>query len=395
MVALAMPALMATTGVAIDFAIFNFKLTKLQAAADQSAIAAAKELAVVNAKTTSITQAAENFARTNLANSDAALEVGVEIGTKKDFVKVTLKEMWTPNFAQFIGVEMTPVIARATAKLAGTANICVLALNPTTGRAIFMDKQAKLKATGCAVYSDSSSPEGLRLDLASEMQAALVCSVGGVTAKTTAITPAPTTDCPFLPDPLSSRNAPSVGICKATALHVSTGSLILDPGTYCGGIKINKTANVTFRAGNYVITDGPFEISDSATVKSDNAAFFLKGEKTVLKFTGATNIAMTGAITGDMAGLLFFEDRSVSQGRLHRINSANANNLTGTIYLSQGKLRIDPNSSIAQNSAYTAIIANQVEIDEGPTLVLNTNYGASNVPVPEGIVLSADVVLSD
>jgi hypothetical protein len=286
-------------------------------------------------------------------------------------------------------------VAHATAKLAGTANVCILTLDPTAVKAFHMDKQAKLKATGCAVYSDSSHTQGIRLDQNSELAAALICAVGGVKAKTTAITPVPTTDCPFLPDPLSSRNEPPVGVCKATALNIKTGNVVLDPGTYCAGIKINGTANVTFRPGNYIIKDGAFEISGSATVKSDNAAFFLKGEKSVLNFRGATSIAMTGAISGDMAGLLFFEDRSVSIGRVHRIDSANANILTGTIYLSRGKLIIDPNSPVAQDSAYTAIIANEVEIDQGPTLVLNSDYGSSNVPVPEGINLSSQVVLAD
>ncbi len=395
MFAVATPAIMATTGVAVDFAIFNLKLTKLQAAADQSAIAAVKELVVVNAKPSSVAEAAASFVRANLENSGTSVDVGVEIGAKKNSVKITLTETWTPTFAPFIGVKVTPIIARATAKLAGTANICVLTLNPSSAKAFHMDKEAKLNANGCAVYSDSSHAQGIRLDQNSELTAALVCAVGGVTAKASAITPAPTTDCPFLPDPLASRNEPPRGSCRETGLVLKAGSTMLDPGTYCGGIKISGTAKVSFRPGNYVIVDGPFEISGKATVKSDNAGFYLAGEQSVLNFTGTTNIAMTGATTGDMAGMLFFEDRSVSQGRIHRINSANANKLTGTIYLSQGKLRIDPNSSVAQDSAYTAIIANEVEIDEGPTLVLNSDYGASNVPVPEGINLSSQVVLTD
>jgi Flp pilus assembly protein TadG len=395
MFSLAMPAVMATTGVAIDFSIYSLKLTKLQAAADQSAIAAVKELAVVNSKAATVTQAAEGFARSILGNSVGSLAVAVDVGAKKDSVKITLTETWTPYFAQYIGAQVTPVVARATAKLAGTANVCILTLSPSDVKAFHMDKQAKVKANGCAIYSNSSHSQSIRLDQFSEISAALVCAVGGVKAKSTAVTPSPTTDCPVLPDPLSSRNEPAAGACKAAALIIKSGAATLDPGTYCGGIKISGAANVTFRAGNYIIKDGPFEISGSATVKSNNAAFYLKGELSVINFTGSTNIAMTGGTTGDMAGLLLFEDRSVSLDRVHRINSSNANQLTGTIYLSRGKLIIDPNSSIAQDSAYTAIIANQVEIDQGPTLVLNTDYSASNVPVPEGINLSSQVVLAN
>jgi hypothetical protein len=271
----------------------------------------------------------------------------------------------------------------------------VLALNGSNVKAIHMDKQAKLQATGCGVYSNSNHTQSIRLDQNSEITAALVCAVGGVKAKTTAVNPSPTTDCAVLADPLASRKAPTVSGCSATKLVLKSGATVLDPGTYCGGIKITGSATVTFRPGAYVISDGMFEISGNAIVTSNNAAFYLQGESTMLNFTGDTTVEMTGAVSGDLAGLLFFEDRSVSIGRTHRINSSNARKLTGTIYLANGRLRIDPNTSVAQDSAYTAIIANEVEIDEGPTLVLNSDYGSSNVPVPEGIRLSTQVVLSE
>lgn len=395
MFSLALPAILGTAGVAIDFSIFNLKLSKLQAAADQSAVAAVKELAVVNVKSSSVVEAAEGFAKAAVSNSSSLIEVNVKIGEKKDSVKVTLTEKWTPFFAHFIGASVTPVVATATAKLAGSANICVLALNPSKSKAFHMDKQAKLNAPGCGVYSNSRDAQSIRLDLDSEMTAALVCAVGGVKSKSSAVTPAPTTDCPELPDPLSSRKQPVAGSCKATGLKLKSDSHVLDPGTYCGGIEISGSAMVTFRAGDYIIRDGKFDVSGKASVKAENAAFFLKGEASTLNFTGDTTVEMTGATTGDMAGLLFFEDRTVSVGRIHRLNSANAHKLTGTIYLARGRLRVDPNNSVAQDSAYTAIIANEVEIDEGPTLVLNSDYGASNVPVPDGIRMSSQVVLSN
>lgn len=391
--AVAIPALMGAAGIAVDFSIFNLKLTKLQGAADQAAIAAVKELSVVNTSKSSVTEVANGFVKASLANANVTVDV--LIGAKNDSVKITVTEIWTPFFAHFIGANVTPVLASATAKFAGMANVCVLALSSSDEKAIHMDKQAKLQATGCGVYSNSNHNQSIRLDQNSEMTATLICAAGGVKAKTKAVKPGATTDCPILPDPLSSREAPLSGACKATTLEIKAGSMVLDPGHYCGGLKISGTANVTFRPGDYIIGDGVFEVSGNATVKSDNAAFYLKGEATTLNFTGNTTVDMAGAKSGNMAGLLFFEDRGVSLGRIHRINSANARRLTGTIYLANGKLRIDPNSSVAQDSAYTAIIAREIEIDEGPTLVLNSDYGATNVPVPDGIRIGSQVVLSE
>jgi Flp pilus assembly protein TadG len=392
---LALPAVLAVIGASADFAVYGMKLTRLHAAADQAAISGAKELTVVHADASTVSQAADRYARSIFGNSGGSLDVKVEVSSKKDSVKVTLTERWTPFFAQFIGLNVTPVVVTATAKLAGAANICVLTLNPSATKAMHMDKLARLMAPDCAVHSNSSHVQAIRLDKNSQLSAALICAVGGVQAKTDAITPAPTTDCPVLPDPLAARVAPPIGTCKSTNLTLSSGTHTLNPGTYCGGIKISGTAKVSFTKGNYIIKDGVFDVSGTASVSSENAGFYLKGESSILNFTGNTTLSMTGATTGEMAGLLFFEDRNVSIGRIHRINSAYANKLTGTIYLSKGKLRIDPNSSVAQDSAYTAIIANQVEVDEGPTLVLNSDYGASNVPVPEGIQMSSQVVLTE
>ncbi len=96
-----------------------------------------------------------------------------------------------------------------------------------------------------------------------------------------------------------------------------------------------------------------------------------------------------------MAGLLFFGDRKVSSIVKHKIQSAHADELTGTIYLPRGHLLVDPNTSVAQKSAYTAIIVHKLEVNEGPTLTLNSNYGATEVPVPDGVRSDSQVVLAD
>ena len=59
--------------------------------------------------------------------------------------------------------------------------------------------------------------------------------------------------------------------------------------------------------------------------------------------------------------------------------------LLGTFYLSQGKLVIDADKPIADRSAYTIIVARQVQLFSGPNLVLNTDYGSTDIPVPAGV----------
>jgi hypothetical protein len=85
-----------------------------------------------------------------------------------------------------------------------------------------------------------------------------------------------------------------------------------------------------------------------------------------------------------MAGLLFFASRSQSNA-VYQVLSNNAHQLLGTIYLPTGQLSIDANQPIADQSAYTAIITRKLTANAGPTIVLNTNYDQTDVPVPNGI----------
>lgn len=393
--AVALPALLAGVGLATDYGILEMKRTHLQNVADQTAISAVKELTLANSQKVSVVSVADSYARAMAVEDNSTLSVNVSVNDKDGSVAVVLKEAWSPFFAHFLSAGVTPIVVNAKAQLAGKTNLCVLTLDPSGTKALHMDRQARMQANGCAVYSNSKHTQGIRLDQNSELTAAMVCSVGGVIAKTSAVKPAPSLDCPVIDDPLIGRQPTKLTTCTQKNLVLSTGTHVLSKGRYCGGLKITGDAKVSFEEGDFTIADGVFEVSGNAVATAKNSAFFLEGAATTLQFTGKSTIAMSGAKDGPLAGILFFEDRTVALGRQHRINSQNADELTGTIYLPRGKLRIDPNDEVAENSAFTAIVAYRLEIDEGPTLVLNSNYGDTNVPVPEGIRIGSQVVLSE
>lgn len=389
---LALPALMGGMGLASDYAQFVSKRSELQSAADSAALAAAKEFTLASATDTTIAAAARSFAAATTHNT---ISTSVQIDSANESVTVEVREEWTPFFAHFLGADITPVIVHATATLAGRANTCVLALKEDDEKTIDLTKNAKLKATGCGVYANSADDESIKVKTGASIKADLTCTVGGVEYAGGSITPAALTDCPKLDDPLSSRVAPPVGACDYTNKTVSGGVVTLAPGTYCGGLNITGTAVVTLTEGIYVMKDGALHISGNADVTGDYAGFYLTGNNAVININGNATINFKGPRTGDLAGLLFFEDRAAPKERTHRISAANAHTLTGTIYLPRGELRIDPSAKVAENSAYTAIIAQTLRLSDGPELVLNSNYGATDVPVPAGIKASAQIVLSD
>ncbi len=397
MFALGLPGLLAAVGVASDFAILEMKRSSLQAAADASALASAKELSIASSTDTTVTNAAKNYVTTELSANDSAAVPTVTVNRSAGSVTVALSESWTPFFAQFISTGVTPVNVQATAKLAGSTNICVLALNASDNKTMHLDTSAKMTANGCGVYSNANHNHAIWLDNNATITAALTCAVGGIKLKSGgAITPAAVTNCPVVADPLASRPKPTIpSACSATNLVLSSGTTTLAPGLYCGGLKVTGTAQVNLSAGTYVISGAPLEVSGTSTFTGSHVGFYLDGPAATLYFKDTATINLTGATNSEMAGLLVFEDPAAPAGRQHHIASTNVQNLTGTIYLPQGYLLVDPNAAVAGSSAYTAIIANRLELTAGPELILNSNYGSTDVPVPAGIKSTATVVLTN
>jgi Flp pilus assembly protein TadG len=393
--AVASPIFLAAAGLAIDYSTHSMKVAQLQAAADASALGAAKELALAGSSDAAIESVAASYVDAEFSDSGSTVTSTAYVNRSAGTLRVVLEELWQPTFAHFLNADITPIRVDATASLVGGTNICILALDGSGTKAIHLDKNAKLQANGCGVHSNSTHAQGIRLDMDSSMHAAMICSTGGYKAKTTSVSPKPTTDCPAFPDPLVGRTAPVAGSCDKTGLTITSGSHTLLPGTYCGGLKIKGTASVTFTSGTYIIKDGKFVVADDAKIEGEHVGFYLLGSATIVNFTEQASVTLTGAVDGDMAGLLFFEDRSAPLNRKHHFQSTKVDVLTGTIYLSRGQLLVDPNTAVAEDSAYTAIIANRIELTEGPELVLNSDYGATDVPVPAGIQSTAQVVLSE
>jgi hypothetical protein len=65
--------------------------------------------------------------------------------------------------------------------------------------------------------------------------------------------------------------------------------------------------------------------------------------------------------------------------------SNNIRNLLGVVYIPEAKLIVQGTDQIAEQSAWTVIVARQLQLKGSPTLVINRNYAVSDVPVPTGV----------
>jgi hypothetical protein len=60
--------------------------------------------------------------------------------------------------------------------------------------------------------------------------------------------------------------------------------------------------------------------------------------------------------------------------------------LLGTVYLPKSELELNSAADVGSDSAYTALVVNKLRVREGPNITLNSDYDATNVPVPPGLI---------
>lgn len=383
-----LPLVLASIGAAVDYGNLVLVQSRLQGVADGAALTAAKELRLAGAQDQAVRSVAENYARAALPTVDN-LVVEASIATSHDQMSVTLRQRVEGYLPKGFSPFSTEVAATAEAKVVGGSPTCLLGLDEAADATIQVDS-ARVTAPRCAVYSNSSSPDGLRVESNAAIKAAMICSGGGIRNTSGTLQPAGKTDCPRSADPLGDRPAPKVGSCTHTN-KVAIGIAVLSPGVYCGGLKIAKLTAATLLPGDYVIKDGPLIIEDGAAVTGVGAGFYLTGSGAVFNIAPTTLVNLVAPIVGPLAGMLFFEDRSNAPG-VHRINSRNAPVLLGTFYLSRSRLEVGApggagllTNVVGALSAWTIVVAREVSINDGLNLTLNTDYSATKVPVPEGV----------
>jgi Flp pilus assembly protein TadG len=417
--------LLGLVGGGIDYARVASRRAQLQNAADVGVLSGGNTMKLAASSIAAVQGVTEQAIRTNAPSSpDQPFTVTVAVASDKTSVAAQVQDTVKLAFGPFLGIRSQTISVRAKASVVGKMRLCMLTLDPSAPGAFNLQKNAQVTANGCSLYSNSTNPTGMVGGDSSLARADTICSAGGYLGVRANFAPPPQTGCPVIADPLLGRANPPVGACASlpfpfnllplTQMQTIDKDVTLDPGTYCFGLQIKKKAVVTMRPGIYVFKDGPLIVKYNATLTGTDVGFYFVGDKAGLLFDKKTTVSLTAPTTGDMAGLLMAEQTTVSNPidpalgliddvtglllpptppplgqtkpmRIYRIISNNARTMLGTIYLPAGRLVIDADKPVADQSAYTVVVAQQVNLYEGPNLYLNANYDATSVPVPKGV----------
>jgi Flp pilus assembly protein TadG len=385
LISVALVVVLGMAALAVDVGNLWTTRRRMQSAADAAAMAGVDAL-TVGETGTAISSAAQLAATQNgftngstTGTSTSAVSVVVYNPPRSGLyqglssaVQVVVSQSQPTYFMRVLGWRQVPVSTSATALAVGSGS-CVFALSPSASGAVTVNGTTSLNSQ-CGLYDNSDSSTALTVSGGGTLTAPFVGVVGSTSVNGGGSTP-PTSGIPAFGDPLSWVTQPTYDsdLCPQGSFHQTSLNGTVSPGYFCGGIHIAGGATVNFSPGLYIIDGGGIQIDGGANVSGSGVTFFLTGQNTSNgspNAYGGVNIASNANVNlsapctssggGQVGGILFFQDRSITNGVGSTINGSSTSTFNGALYFPTTPLTYA--GSTAANM-FTLLVSNTLTID--------------------------------
>ncbi|MDE3196478.1 MAG: hypothetical protein KGN84_09050 [Acidobacteriota bacterium] len=300
---------------------------------------------------------------TMLENNSSNQSAGVAGNAPALWVQATVSTATPMLFLYSSGFHNATISASATAGITTIpASSCIYLLGTTANTTVLSVTGASALSTrGCGIYVKSSYSKAIDITGSSSVKSGCNSSGNSCTGPiwvggrpgfnlggTSTISPAPTTS-QTVTDPLASMNMPSWSSCNSLTASGNGYSIgnsntaTVDPGTYCGGIKVMGAAKLTLNSGTYVLLGGGLNVSNSGVLNGSGVTFYNTHDSSAsdgmpggahtagaITGTGAGVMNLSAPSAGAYQGMLFMQDRNQPTAASFA-NSAQMN-VTGTFY---------------------------------------------------------------
>jgi hypothetical protein len=230
-------------------------------------------------------------------------------------------------------------ISTRSVAIAGTpGDYCVLALEGATADSAYFSGSANVDLTGCGIGANSSNASAISVAGSADLKAEFVEAVGGISVSGNAVldVAAKIPNSRMIEDPYSDLEPPAPGACVETGYSIS-GTVTLDPGTYCDGLRLQAHADVTLNPGVYVINAGQVKINGGARIRGTGVTIILTGNPSAgyasIDINGGAVVDLAAPTTGDWAGVVLFQDRNAPSSIVNKFNGGSSTEFTGVIYV--------------------------------------------------------------
>lgn len=368
--AIAAPALLLVFAGVVELAKVSGVRSDLQDVADATAIEGAQELALAAG---GVQARAEAFARAQLPEEDTLEVLATIIDDSK--LKVVLSAHRPSFFANLLPPGGFHISATATAANLNVEPLCVLAHGSGRDKIVNLLDTSQIDARDCLIHSN----EDVVVEGSSWLQAGVVSAVSAASGR---ITPSAVLGAAEVPDPFADLPTGTNKPCSTVGKLVSLLTTTLPAGVHCGKVEVASGGRLTLAPGEHYFRGSELNVKENGLLYGRDVVIFLdKGSK--VSFQDTAKVDLEGRETGPHAGFVLIADRKNSNDV--EIWSDNVDNLLGTVYVPGSRLVVMGDERVAEDSDWTVVVAEEIQLKGAARLTINTGYGGSPVPVPEGV----------
>lgn len=313
--ALVATPLLGAVGAGVDLAAAIKDKVSMQGALDATALAVAKNSTSLT--TSQVQPFAQKWFDATFKESDVKnVAVAASYDSNAKIATVSAGGSYPTSLVRVMGFNSIPVTGTAKAKVLGSMwPICVEVTSAASNHTLVTLGTAQINFTNCMVQVNTNNWDAVEARNTSYIHSANGdnCFVGDIHYGD--ILPAKDITCAFFSDPFAGYAMPaSAATCTYTKLVASVAGQVLNPGTYCGGLSITKSA--TLNPGLYIVRDGDLAITGSGTnVIGNGVTFLFTGINAPgINFNSSAVVNLTAARSGvgNFAGFVFYFDSAAS-----------------------------------------------------------------------------------
>ncbi len=413
------------SGMAVDAGYMQWNKRRLQMAADAAAMGALRELEKSRSGDVLVNAGRYVAGLNGFTNGSNGVTVAISnpptsgsFAGNTNAVQSRITRTFPTLFMRIFGQNSVSITALATAHTtvtAGSIGGCIFALNPTMSGAITITGTVNINLN-CSVVDESTSASAYSmvgnayLNLGSGSKVGVVGGYslsGGAAIYDTRTTPytrmnpiqIQSPGDPFAAMPEPSSNPSDPGYVGSLPIRVASGGVTysknnapanntIQPGIYCGGIKLGNTNGVsfTFAPGIYILAGGGLDVGSQALANGTNVMFYAtqggswgcpNSSYAGLTMTGQGALHFVAPTSGPFVGMLFFQDRVHNVSGDSKVVGGTGSTWDGAIYFKTTGVKYAGNST---SNGYTVLVADNITING--TSTIGNNYTTLSQPNP-------------
>ena len=283
-------------------------------------------------------------------------------------VEVIISQPQHLSLIQLYRSGLFDVGARAVAVAQPGYQYCILALDPTAPRAVYLWNNAVVSNPSCGVAVNSSSSSALTL----RNNAAVYGPThvhGGVNLSNNAeLNGSPNVqNGPVIPDPYADVEFETIPACTAQGGTAGNNvTVYLNPGHFCSGWNFSNNVTVHLAEGAYYI-DTHLIVGNNLVMTGTGVTLIINGNYSVT-FSNNARLELSAPTTGNYAGIVIFGKRDGTASVEHTFSNNASMDLQGVVYFPNQVISFQNNGTTGTAQCTQVIgriinVRNNVELD--------------------------------